>query len=181
MIYIIGVDHKIQNDGLGQANEVQLSLFSAYLEETIKNLNIEIVVEESNEDALSRSMDKNCVARNVAHKFKLNHIFCEPTMRERRKLNIPKDREICDMLGLGIALSKEDVKKLDEKKKDYFPARENFWFEQIVDFRDKEMLMIIGAEHTNSFPKILEKHNCNYKIINKNWCFENETILNSLK
>lgn len=182
MIYIIGVDHKIQNDGPYQANEAQLLLFSTYLEKMIKKFNIEVIVEESNEDVLSISMAKNCIARNIANKLKLKHVFCEPTMRERRELGVPKEPEICDMLGLNsIALNKEDIKKLNEKKKDYFPIRENFWFEQIVDFRDKKMLMIIGAEHTNSFPKILEKYNCDYKILNKNWCFENEDILNNLK
>lgn len=182
MIYIIGVDHKIQSDGIGQANEQQCSLFSLYLEEIIKIFNIDIIVEESNEDALNMSMAKNCVARNIADKLKLKHIFCEPTMRERRELGIPKESEICDMLDLNsIFLSREDIKKLDEKKKDYFPVRENFWFEQIVDFRDKDMLMIIGAEHTNSFPKVLEKYNCDYKILNNNWCLENEERLNKLR
>lgn len=177
MICIIGVNHKIQHDGFGSANKSQRLLFSSYLEKIINTLNIEIVVEEFNKDSINKSGAKNCVVRNVAYKFKLKHIFCEPSIQERCKLGILSSREMCDELGIkSVGLNQGDVARLDEKMKEYFFIREKYWFEKIVDFKDQKILMVIGATHITSFIQLLETNHCDYKILNKNWCFENEII-----
>lgn len=179
MIYIIGVDHKIQHGGYGQANEAQRLLFYKYLEETVKKLDIRIIAEESNEEVLSMAMVKNCVARDISNKFKIQHIFCEPTKCERRELGIPNENKICELLGIDILrLSREDKGKIKEKYEEYFPIREKFWFEQISNYRRQKILMIIGSGHTSSFPEILRKNDCDYKIVNVNWCYEMRSVLN---
>lgn len=178
MIYLIGVDHRIQHDGHGSANDDQRSLFSAYIEEEVLRLKIKVLAEEFSDYAVRSSVASNSTVREISYRLGLQHIFCDPDLKERDALAIPREKEMLEVLGINsLKRTKDDDLKLKKEKEKYFPAREEFWFERISEVIDQNILIIIGAEHVNTFPWVLEKYGCEYEILNNNWCFENRSKL----
>lgn len=182
MIYLIGVDHRIQHDGHGSANNDQRLLFSSYLEQEIARLNIQVLAEEFSDYAVRYSVASNSIVRELSYRLGLQHIFCDPDLKERDALDIPREKEMLQTLGINsLRRTDEDDLKLKKEKEKYFSIREEFWFERITEVVGKNVLMIIGAEHINTFPLVLEKYGCEYQILNRNWCFDNRSNLASKK
>ncbi|HSE34924.1 MAG TPA: hypothetical protein VLB83_02255 [Candidatus Paceibacterota bacterium] len=173
MIFIVGIDHKIQHDGRGSASPENRKLFASYISEQVTSLDINILVEEMNEEALQMSFAKNCVVRNVAASFGLPHIFCEPGRQDRKSLGVPSASEIAEKAGVKFyAQGSAEQKLISDEEKKYFSIRENFWLDEIREFLGKTILIVVGAAHTETFPLLLKAENIEYETLSANWCLE---------
>ena len=138
MIYLIGVHHSIQHNGGDLRNIPGLSAlreqFQYYLIKTTKEFGISVLAEELNEDALSVFNASESLARSVAGKFGISHVFCEPDLQTRSSLGFTKKLE----------------------KKHHF-VREMLWYDKIIDYKGERVIFICGVNHIPSFSKLIRK------------------------
>lgn len=183
MIYLIGVnDHNIQHDGNGCADLSLRNKFSAFLRNKIKELGIDLLAEEFNEDALYKvshgkiATVKNVVEELKSEKLKIGHRFCEPSKTYRKLKNILSSSEILSK-KLNIHSYKESSPNLDKnqqkifnsEKKKSFLARETFWFEQISNSLDKNIIFVCGADHVERFGALLLEKGYKSIVLVKYW------------
>ncbi|MFA6521826.1 MAG: hypothetical protein WCT53_05595 [Candidatus Gracilibacteria bacterium] len=148
MIFLQGVHHQIQHNGIGSRTSGDREAFKRYLEKQIKKLNIGLLAEEFNEECLIKSDATESTVGHVAEKLKIKHKFCDPNREEREKNGILSDGEIIKNLGLPKQLDSENLRRLEEEKKKDFKRREQFWFDKISDsLQNINVIFVCGTDH----------------------------------
>lgn len=176
MVFLIGTNHKAQYVyEIANRNRPLMELakgFARYLEEQGKDLDITLIAEELNEEAISKNINKakDSTARSIAGRLSINHKFCDPGTKERRTLGIPSEYEIKKQLGLGRSLNNEELKGLQAEEKKYWHKREQFWFEKIRDRLHERIMFICGSDHVKRFESLVVREGYEAKILCKNWC-----------
>jgi Asp-tRNA(Asn)/Glu-tRNA(Gln) amidotransferase A subunit family amidase len=179
MIYLIGIsDHNVQHNGIGCADSVVRNNFSVFLEKKIRRYSINLIAEEFNEDALYKVSKGNIATiRNLVEKLKsegleIKHVFCEPSLSERKAEDILSASEIYSKkLNIHIYngkkpnLNKEQQKIFDEEMKRSFLAREQIWLKKIHSYLDNNVLFICGSDHITSFESLLMSKGCKTKVL----------------
>lgn len=130
MVYLVGVDHQVQHNGLDMTPERESAtrVFCTFLKLKATSLNISMFAEELNEDALCRSRASIAIVRDVANRLGLKHLYCDPNCRERKELGSNNDLD----------------------------RREQFWLSRLEPHLDSEtILFVCGAGHLESFQKKL--------------------------
>lgn len=130
MVYLIGVDHQVQHNGppMTPDRETATRNFCKVLKLSAKKLNISILAEEFNEDALRISKASTATVRDAADCLGLKHLFCDPTRQERKDLGINNDRDL----------------------------RERFWLSRLgIHLNNETILFVCGADHLESFRRKL--------------------------
>jgi hypothetical protein len=162
MIYLIGVDHKIQHNGNGCADLFLRNKFSAFLKDKIQEYNITLLAEEFNEDCLKNSKANIATIKSVAEESKIEHRFCELSENERKKRKILSSNEIYSEKlnihsynGSKPNLNKEQQEIFDEEMEKSFLQRETEWFCKIRDDLDRNILFVCGSDHIKSFKTLL--------------------------
>ena len=168
MVYLIGVDHKVQytNDHM---DILLVKSFAQYLKGQAKQLKVTLIAEEFNQEAICKSKAKACTARDVAKKLGIEHRFCDPDSTERASIGIPSEKEIKEQLGLGVCLTHDEFELLEKEEEKYFPQREQFWFEKIEDKINNDLIFICGNKHIKSFQKLLIEKGCKVKNLSEGW------------
>lgn len=165
MVYVIGVDHKIQFKY--EKTDISLEPFAVYLTEQAKQLKVTLIAEELNEEEISKRRAKGSVVKNVAKKLDKEHRFCDPDSSERDAIGIPSITEIKEKLGLRRFHSPEEEQILCQEEKRYFPRRERFWFDRIKDKLHEPIIFVCGYKHVKSFKSLLTKEGCDVKVLNQ--------------
>jgi hypothetical protein len=153
MIYLVGVEHlKTQWIDEYGTNTGFVSLFINSLKEDVKELKVEIIAEELSEDVLARyNVSKlSSSAYQIAREYKIEHIFCDPTLSEREDLSIP-----------APPYTSEENRKTD------FQKRERFWLNKIIYLEDKPVVFICGRNHVESFGHLLEGNGFRVTVLSK--------------
>jgi hypothetical protein len=130
IVYLVGVDHQVQHDGptMILEREKATSDFCQFLETKANEFHITLIAEELNEDALKLSRASKSTVQDVAKRLGLIHLFCDPTIAERKQLRIHKDQDL----------------------------REEHWLSRLSNYRDGEtILFVCGADHLETFSKKL--------------------------
>lgn len=172
MVYLIGVDHKVQytND---YTDVLLVESFAQYLKGQAKRLKVTLIAEEFNQEAISKSKAKACTARDVAKKLGIEHRFCDPDCSEREAVGIPSRHKIREQLGLPPFVKDEQLeeqeKRISEEEKKYWDKREQFWFHKIKDKLHERIIFICGDAHLESFRSLLNNGGYEVKILSKNW------------
>lgn len=177
MIYLLGVDHKIQHDGpLGPKPE-RTEAFVDAVTEMIKNLSIEVVVEEYNEDAKREDQITLSVLEKVARAMGVKHVFCEPSLEERKANGILKEGQIIKKHGFDElrGLTNEQKAIVEKEVREQFAKREALWYSAIEEDIGPNMLCVIGASHVPTFGSLLRKRGQESEVLSENWCVENFT------
>lgn len=177
MIYLLGVDHKIQHDGpLGPQPE-HTEMFVDAVSNIIEDLSIEVIVEEFNEDAKRLNEVTKGVVEKIAAVKNIRLIYCEPSKEERERNGILTEPQIFKKLGFDILadLTTEQRDAVDEKILKQFEIREALWYDTAKDVMGSTVLCIIGARHVPTFGKLLREKGHEYAVISENWCLENFT------
>ncbi len=173
MIYLIGVEHitsqwKYPNG----SNRHLVSSFTNSVRKYIKELNISAIAEELNEEVLREQQVGKSTAQNVSEEFHIRHIFCEPTIKERRALGIRSIIEISEQLFPNKPYwqmsedSREQQRVNDELLKE-FPIRESFWLNKIKHLERENILFICGKNHIQGFEDLLKKNNLKVAILSR--------------
>ena len=154
MVYLIGINHNIQHNGVSCVTIELQSKFIQFLKEKIKEFNIVFIAEEFNEDALNYSKGTIATVEKVAIEAKIKHRFCDPCIKERKEKNIISESELRNKLvirPLMRKLNKEEQKIL----KISFLKKERLWFKCIENKINDPMIFVCGKDHIKSFKKLL--------------------------
>ena len=138
VIYLIGVHHSIQHNG-GNLRGIQglsslREQFQYYLMRTTKEFGISVLAEELNEDALTMFNASESLARFVAGRLGISHVFCEPDLHTRSSLGFTK-----------------------QLQKKHHVIRELLWYDKIADYKGKHIVFICGVNHIPTFSKLIRK------------------------
>nr|VFJ87472.1 MAG: hypothetical protein BECKLFY1418A_GA0070994_1001128 [Candidatus Kentron sp. LFY]VFK18236.1 MAG: hypothetical protein BECKLFY1418C_GA0070996_104017 [Candidatus Kentron sp. LFY] len=138
VIYLIGVHHSIQHNGGNLQKIPGLSAlreqFQYYLIKATKELRISVLAEEFNEDALEIFNASESLAKSIAQRFGISHVFCEPSLQTRSSLGFTK-----------------------QLQKKHHVIRELLWYDKIIDYKGQRIIFICGANHIPTFTKLVRK------------------------
>ena len=171
MIYLIGVNHKIQHNRDGDTGLSLRNKFSAFLVSKVKEYNITLLAEEFSEQAFQESNATIDTVKDVAEKLSIKHLFCDPNKKERKGINIPCREEIKNTFNIHgpvIGSSSEDSRIKEEQRK-YHNVRENFWYNRIEKHISKNLIFICGADHMKSFETLLVGKGHKTIVLIENW------------
>ncbi|MGB8993173.1 MAG: hypothetical protein WCD80_14055 [Desulfobaccales bacterium] len=159
MIYLIGVDHQLQHNGNNCAESQKRSAFVQYLVNKIKELNISLIAEEFNFEALGKSQGTNSSCKIAAQESGIEHRFCDPTTSERESIRIPsKNKIIMDLFGKPKKiLNHIENKQVNDEERMFFTLREKFWIDKIKDKNQENVIFICGKDHIVSFKSLVNK------------------------
>jgi len=153
MVYLVGVEHlKTQWIDEYESNARFVSLFINSLRQDVKKFKVEVIADELNEDELagynvSKSSSSGYI---VAREYQIEHIFCDPNLREREDLSIP-----------APPYTSEQNRKSD------FQKRERFWLDKIIYLKEKPVVFICGRNHVESFRHLLEANGFWVTVLSK--------------
>ena len=170
MIYILGVEHftvQLPNK-INDATKVEK--FIEQVKSICKEKKINLIAEESSKDALSyQNIDSTHIGKIVSE-LGVEYMLCDPGINERNRIGVKQRDIIASELSIPfppITQIQED--KINELAKEFDRKREKYWLDQIK-LRDimnnKEILLICGFEHVDSFIELAKKENCVVQKIN---------------
>ena len=100
MIHIIGTRHSLQywSDAIRNredcdADPVHVGQFEQYLLDAAVTLHATAIAEELNQECVDQRQGGASVAKQVADRLRLQHLFCDPNRREREALSISTGAE----------------------------------------------------------------------------------------
>lgn len=70
-------------------------------------------------------------------------------------------------------MNKDQRQIVEEIKKDYWPIRERFWLENIIDKANEPIIFICGADHSERFKSLLIREGLEAEILINDWKGEN--------
>src|SRR5258708_32809351 len=100
MFYLVGVNHSVQI-GKDSANKDR---FVDFISTKIKDLSIDTIAEEWNENANELWKIKSTVLKQTAEKLGVDHLQFEPTPLEMKERDIPTREDIRKKVKDGISL-----------------------------------------------------------------------------
>ena len=158
MLYLVGVNHNIQRPFRNElaeyehySDEEKKKFSDEIKKQTIELDSIKFIAEEFSEDAKKNKLSEFSIdftlLENLTKDIKLEHIFIDPSIKERTDLDIP----IPD--------------------KTPFEKREKFWISKIQSKLDSNEngLVIIGLDHVETFPVLLKSKNISSAILFSEW------------
>jgi len=132
-------------------------------------MSIDLIAEELSEDAIALWRASGSAARNVASRLSITHLFCDPSIEERKSLGILMPKEIAAMQGFGqFWTSHQDAVIIAEERK-MWPIRESFWLERLRTLSFNECVFILGTEHVDSFGSLLRREGFTVQVNCTNW------------
>jgi hypothetical protein len=138
MIHIIGTKHSLQcwSDAIRNgedcdADPATVERFEQHLQEVAVMLRATVIAEELSQQCVEERQGGASVAKQVADRLGLHHLFCDPNRGERK--------------AGGISTG---------------PERESFWASCIQPFlpNNISLIFVCGADHSRTFKAMLE--NC---------------------
>lgn len=187
MIYLIGVNHAIQDYRLKDLAAL-IEDFKAYLYAAIADHKIKVLAEEYNEEYLE-GKNPNSVLKDISESspHKVPHLYCDPNTAERKSIGMPSDEKMEEEAlkyfnfpyrSFKAFIGSEDFDlalfdKLKKQKKligkQYWPLREQFWFDKVKRHIDENILFIVGACHIASFSNLIKHNGYKFSVINEDW------------
>lgn len=153
MIYIVGVNHRVQHD----RKLPETKLFLDFIDSLIDRFNIRLLAEEWNDDASEISSVATSTVEDLAYIHDIEHLACDPTKEEREKLGIRTSEKIRDELGKLAEFPYDKEISIEYQKKiaqgDH-SIREYFWLKQIERYLDRNIIFVCGSEHISVFTKL---------------------------
>jgi hypothetical protein len=158
LIFLIGTNHELQHDAPARRARPEIvnparDRFRSYLMEMASWTKVAAIAEEFAEEVLSH-LRANSICCMVAHQMNIAHKFCEPTTSERLKLGIP-------------AFGTEGLPEDEKLKSDQI--RRAFWLDKLMHFDHRPALFVCGADHVDSFAKMLRDSGIGVAILCDYW------------
>lgn len=161
-IILVGTSHKYQiyDDGkkyVAQFENVLSSLCASYKAFAI--------AEEMNQSALEKNGGSRTIANVVAAKLGLKHQLSDPLPNMREQLGIRQENDI-RAFGFVNNWSPEVV---EEEIRKSIRIREEYWLHQLIDLNSWPLLFVCGADHCDSFSKLLSSAGFRVSIPIADW------------
>lgn len=172
MIYILGVnDHHYQ--AIIPRNNSYEDEFYDYILKHVRAKEIRHLAEEMNDEFLQREYGaQESVCRKISNDLGISHSMCELNTDERRQLGIKSREEFMReelLRGDGTKSSEQVDKEFGAYQKKQFNIRENAWFDNLQPHLSKNVLFVCGADHVNTFPRVLKSKGFKSRVICKSW------------
>jgi hypothetical protein len=180
MIHIIGTSHSLQvwtdakrNGESLDARKETIEAFESYLAEVARSLKADVIGEEASEEWIAKfGPGASSVAKDVAGRLAITHLFCDPDTRQRRAMGLMVGEEMVshattvsgEVGGDWLAVHKAEIRK-------GFPAREAVWLERLERFKpnDISVVFVCGADHVDSFKAGLDAKKILARIRCREW------------
>ena len=164
-ISLIGLNHCHQLVGHANASKK----FRYYLKDHCLKEQPDLIAEELSEDAIKQWKARDSVARKIAKTLRVRHLFCDPSIDERKALGIKSWQEIVQELGYGPVLKREQSLEVDKIEKSHWEARERFWLDKLIEQQSDRTVFLVGADHVDRFVALLAVNGIQTIIINGDW------------
>jgi len=169
-VHLIGTDHRYQLCGHQGAN---WEAFKRYLSSFCQTEAIDLIAEELNEWEIERSKPQGAtssVARDVASRLGIKHLFCDPDEADRKRLGINSRKELANSIGVvGHFLTPEQSTRICQMIREQWPIREGFWLEKLQRTDFSHCAFILGANHVESFAKLLTSKGFDARVESQDW------------
>lgn len=165
---IIGTDHPYQMV-TGERVEETRQFRSAILE-VVTSQAIGAIAEEMSKEALRYHRASYSVAELLCAELGIPHQFSDPTNSERFRLGIRQDSDIrAEHLTDGWTEEKieADVQARGANASDRI--RERHWWKRIRELNRWPVLFICGANHVETFVKLLTENRVQALIAHSDW------------
>lgn len=162
--HLIGVNHQYQLRGY---RGVDSDAFGTYLSSICREVNIDLIAEELSEWAIRKWAFRGAtgsVARDVAQRLGIKHLFCDADSDERKSLGILCRREIATKLGFPEFRSPEQERILDCEERKVWPIRERFWLRKLQQMKFTECAFVLGSIHVDTFGKLLNSEGIGVQV-----------------
>ena len=168
MLYLLGVDHSAQHDGLSSdlaaANKLRESLLMNAIE-----YGIQIIAEEFSEEALYEVSKGTCsTCKSVAEELGIQHLYCDPNTEQRAEYGIPTQSELVAKvkkeLNVKILYGKSQ-RRYNEEHKKTFDKKESYWLNALKPYISKKIVFVCGSSHIKSFSSLLSKSNIEHHTL----------------
>lgn len=159
MIYLIGVEHKVQSISVGAEETADQTKYRLCLEQAIQEYRPAVVAEEYSDDALRISAfvkggTQEFFTRKITAATSVKHLLCDPDVETKYSMGYqgPEGWEI-QISQLQTRESPSEQKLLAaalEVVKD-FPIRENYWLQELQDCLQEGVIFVCGDYHVDTF------------------------------
>ncbi|MCK4827963.1 hypothetical protein KA005_70190, partial [bacterium] len=116
--------------------------FASYLKDTALSVSASCIAEEFNENAVKNNMASCSTAQSVAATLKIMHLFCSPSIAERRRL------------GLTKCACQED-----------FAKHEKYWLNVLIANNVGNTVFLCGHSHVSSFRSLLSNNSYDVNVL----------------
>jgi len=169
MFHIIGVAHRAQVIRPGNELTEDQKRLSRCLSRLVKEFRPALVAEEQSAEGLGENQS---IPQQTAASAGIEHRFCDPDSKQRAAMGY-RDRQA---IGLEIFLSSEgwDLSPAEIEAKAgaieiarYFPMRERFWLDKLVDRADSEIAFVCGDAHIEAFVDLLNERRIPSRLVDR--------------
>jgi len=120
------------------------------------------------EEALKWHKKGMSVPQRVAKELSLKPLFCDPDGKQRESLGIEDETAIEIERDFERRISADEA---DRRIRESRTKRERYWLGRLEPLHESQypVSFICGADHVNTFSRILKKSNFNVERINRHW------------
>jgi hypothetical protein len=180
VIHIIGVRHSLQvwttsirNGESLDARREDLEAFESYLTATAEASQAGLLAEEMSEERIEvLGPCATSVAKDVATRLQVEHLFCDPDSNQRRAIGLLVGEELRDQaLAVSQKTGREWTDVYAEEIRGQFSVREELWLQRLMEFHldATSVIFICGADHVDSFRNRLVARGISCDIISRDW------------
>lgn len=159
---LIGTMHHIQE---GRCSESQREEFANLVRHAIKVCEARAIAEETNAEALQMAEVTQTIGAAIAAELGLPSLYIEPNTPERETLGISGEQGVKLRAFFG---SWSDERTTKENALD-FARREAVWLERLQAADLWPYLVICGAQHVQSFSRVLQQAGKTVGVHARDW------------
>jgi len=164
-ILLVGLSHCYQLEGCA----LEWKKFETYLKDLCLRERPDIIAEELNEEVIRKWNAYDSVARKTAISMRIDHLFCDPDLDQRRILGIKCRRGIAHELGYDRALTGKQYFEVNKIEKTHWEKRERFWVDRLIGRIFKKCVFLLGANHVSRFNVLLSANGIQSMVIEEDW------------
>lgn len=163
---LIGINHADQYPG---HKDGRSDLFCKFVTKQAISLAVDFIAEEMSREALLKEKVYLSSVEIAAWSIGVRHRLCDPDSAERKALGIPSFDELREARGFSRYISEREEKQLEADERLYWPIREKEWLDRIQGANHSSLLFILGAQHVESFARLLEQAQYHVNVISPRW------------
>lgn len=164
MIILVGTSHIYQ---MTKSSTPEGKEIKSYLCELCSGHHIVAIGEEMSIETLEGYESKESVPMSLTLDLGLQHCFCDPSPAEKIRLNIQQENDVRTHAQGFLHNCSED--EINTRIQDEYKKREKYWLEQLQSFDKWPLLFICGANHVESFSKLLIATGIEVLVASKDW------------
>ena len=164
---LIGINHA---DQYPRHKDDRSDLFCKFVKQQAISLAVDFIAEEMSREVLVRKKVYLSSVEIAAWSICVRHRLCDPDSAERKALGIPSYDELMEARGISLySISEMEEKLLEADERLYWPIREKEWLDRIQGANHRSLLFILGAQHVESFARLLEQAQYHVNDISPQW------------